>query len=201
MKTSPFDDNEIKTVTMTIPTTTKTLGMHILDDEIFNLAYISNCVKGSFAWDALPPKFCRHAFIININNEGPITSKFALQLIKTAQSSSMKLQLDLVKRNPKSTTSLSMSHAMFDQLPYLHPACQLISSISTSQLSHAHFISSAPHKPKAPKSFFDCLKGPFQHAFRAIAKIQFDKIGRLLYFQNRFLDQICLKLIESSGHC
>ncbi len=109
-------------------------------------------------------------FIININNEGPITAAFAIKLIKEAQSSNNKLQMDLVKRNPKSTTSLSMSRAMFDQLPSLHPSRPIISTISAPPLSHAHFIS-APHKPKAPKSFFDCLKGPFQHAFQAAAKI------------------------------
>jgi hypothetical protein len=185
MKTSPFDDDEIKSVTITIPPTTKTLGFHLLDDHIYNLPYILECTKGSFAWDALPPKYRRHAFIININNEGPITAEFAIKLIKEAQLSDTKLQMDLVKRNPKSITSLSMSRAMFDQLPSLHPSRPIISTISAPPLSHAHFIS-APHKPKAPKSFFDCLKGPFQRAFRAAAKIQFDKNRKVVVFSKPF---------------
>jgi hypothetical protein len=74
---------------------------------------------------------------------------------------------------------------MFNQLPSLHPLRPIISTLSTPPLSHAHFIS-APHKPKAPQSFFDCLKGPFQHAFQAAAKIQFNKNRKVVVFSKPF---------------
>ncbi len=186
MKAAAFDSEEITSITIKVPTTTTTLGIYLEDDELLNLPYIQKCTKGSFGWSALPAKFRRQSFIININGEGPITAQYALQLIKIAQASStQELRLDLVKRDTKETTSLSVSRAMFDQLPALNPNRPIISSISMPPSSHAHYIT-APHKPKAPKSFFDCLKGPFSTAFRAAAKIQFNKNRKVVVFSKPF---------------
>ena len=58
------------------------------------------------------------------------------------------------------STSLSISHAMFDNFPaYLQQ--KPVISLMEVPATHQHFITS-PIIPTKPKSFFECLKGRFK---------------------------------------
>jgi hypothetical protein len=108
-----------------------------------------------------------------------------LQLIKTIQATNSRvLTIDLIEKDRHPTKRLEMSRAMFDQLPSLSANQPNISSAFTLKddfASHDHFITS-PTKPSTPKSYFDCLKGPFRRAFQATARIQFEKNRKVVVF-------------------
>jgi hypothetical protein len=172
----PFPDDEIETITMQLPPHPTKIGFSINDDQLLNLPYISACAKGSSAWKHIPSRFRRQAFILNINGEGPITAAYAVSLIKEVQRIPGEiLQLDLVKRKHDATTPLSLTRAMFDQLPSTLQNRPVISHASTDTFGgHDHFITS-PTKPEKPKSFFQCLKGPFRQNWIAAARTSFEK--------------------------
>jgi hypothetical protein len=142
-------------------------------------------VPQSLAWDHIPSNYRQNSLILDINGETPVTSAFALQLIKTIQTSTTRvLTMDLLKRNRNPTTTLEVSRAMFDQLPSLSAIRPIISAALTLKddfASHEHFITS-PSKPPTPKSYFDCVKGPYKRAFQAAARIQFEKNRKVVVF-------------------
>ena len=149
--TGPFPPEDIITVTFKVPTSSAPIGLSINDDTLFNLPYISNCNKNSVAWKEIPPKLRRQSFILNINGEGPITASFAVSLIKQVQQSShCTLQMDLVKRKHDPSTPLSITRAMFDQLPSLLQTRPVISNATVDTYgAHDQFITS-PTKPVKP---------------------------------------------------
>ena len=183
----PFPANEITTVTFKVPSLHSPIGLCINDDTLFNMPYISSCHKNSVAWNNLPAKFRRHAFILNINGEGPITAAFAVSLLKQVQQSPhLTLQMDLVKRKHDPSTPLSITRAMFDQLPSLLQNRPVISNATVDTYgTHDHFITS-PTKPTKPKSFFQCLKSPFRQNWIAAARLSFEKNRKVGVFSLPF---------------
>ena len=183
----PFDINDIEVVSIKLPPFPDTIGLSINDDALLNLPYISSCHKGSPAWKQLPSHLRRQAFILNVNNEGPITAAYAVSLIKQAQENNDgPLTFDLVKRKHDATTPLSITRAMFDQLPSTLQSRPVISHASNDTYgTYDHFITS-PTKPIKPKSFFQCLKGPFRQNWIAAAKTSFEKNRKVGVFSLPF---------------
>jgi hypothetical protein len=190
MVSSPFPEKDIDRFDIILPKTGTIIGIDIRDDPLLSLPYIHSCIRGTFIVDQLPAKYRRHSLIIDINGEMPITASYALSLLKDVQASkNRKLHIELVKRDTKPTTSLSISRTMFDQLPNLNNRRPMISAAMTLKddfENHDHFIS-APTKPETPKSFFDCMKGPHRRAFQAAARIQFEKNRKVVVFSKPFL--------------
>jgi hypothetical protein len=186
VKSTPFyNENDIRQVTMTLPTPGNRIGLQLQDDPLLNLPFIHDCIPNSFAWDSIPSTYRKNSLIIDINGESPITATFALQLIKTVQATNSRvLTIDLIKRDRHPTTTLEMSRAMFDQLPSLtvqRPNISAAFTLKDDFASHDHFITS-PTKPSTPKSYFDCVKGPYRRAFQAAARIQFEKNRKVVVF-------------------
>ena len=184
---TPFPISDIITVKFVLPSPPCTIGFLIKDDELLNLPFISGCEKGSPAWIALPPRLRRQSFILNINGEGPITARFAVDLLRTAQQTqSRMLEIDLIKRKHDKTTPLSITRAMFDQLPSLIQNRPVINSASIDTYgNYSQFITS-PVKPTKPKSFFECLKGPFRENWMAAARQSFEKNRKVGVFSIPF---------------
>lgn len=202
-----FPGKEIFAITMTLPPYPSPLGIKLCDDFLFNLPFIHSALRNSFIYNNIPSKFRRNHFIIAINGDCPLTSTYAATILKEIQRSpTCKVTLDLVHRgNADNTTSLSMTRAMFDQIPQLIPLKPVISTsevavpssmpfdqpnypiVSTLEIpsTHEHFVR-APSKPEKPKSFFDCLKGPHWRNWKAAAWLMFQKNKRIAVFSLPF---------------
>lgn len=183
-----FPPEDIFSITFTVPPPPTPIGALIRDDLIINLPFIQRSLPDSPIYNSLPPDRRHNQFILAINHQGPITTKFAVSLLKDAQmTTSRSITLDLVRRGPSDTsTSLQLTRSIFDSFPTIAMNRPIMNSASTSPPSsnvidqspydntinnpvqhhlsmpstHDHFITSAT-KPDRPRSFFDALKSPF----------------------------------------
>jgi hypothetical protein len=197
-----FPGKKVSTFSFTLPPFPTPIGALIRDDLLLNMPFIQTSVRDSPIYNALPPSHRHNQFILSINAEGPITTKFAVQLLQSIQKSpNRQLTIDLVHRGPADTaSSLQMSRAIFDSFPTLtlnrpimntclyrftsqspsdsiHPLMNQMHTIS----SHDHFITSAS-KPATPRSFFDAIKSPFRRNWKAAAWNQFQKNQKIAVF-------------------
>ena len=184
LQDGPFPKEEIRTCIFQLPPLGQSVGLEMADDKVYNLPYIVNTRVGTAAYDGIPSTYRRNTFILNINKEGPLNSVFAAKMIKTIQKSpTPNIMLDLVKRPGEARqTSLSISRAMFDQLPNLAVQKPVIKSMDpVIPDSHAHFITSAT-KPAKPKDIFECFKGPFRANWIAACKVAYHKNRKVAVF-------------------
>ena len=116
---TPFPDREVKSVTITLPPHPQPLGLRLADDLAYNLPYIYDTVRNSFAYNNIPTVLRSNHFIIAINSDSPITKKFAIKtLIDIQQSNNRTCTLDMVHQgSANNTTSLFVSRAIFDNFP------------------------------------------------------------------------------------
>jgi hypothetical protein len=85
------------------------------------MSFIQTSVNNSPIYKALPPSLCHNQFILSINAEEPVNTKFAVQLLQSIQKTpDGLLTIDLIHRGPAdNTSSLQLSHAIFDSFPTL----------------------------------------------------------------------------------
>lgn len=184
LQDGPFPDDEIRTCTFALPPLGQSIGLTLDDDNTYNLPYIVSTKPGTAAYDGIPSTYRQNTFILNINKEGPLNTTYAVKMLRTIQrSSTPNVMLDLVKRPAEARqTSLSISRAMFDQLPNLAVHKPVINSIDpVIPDSHAHFITSAS-KPENPKDIFTCFKGPHRANWIAACKVAYHKNRKVAVF-------------------
>ncbi len=165
IQNGPFKKEEIRECVFQVPPVGTKIGMCLQDDPIYNLPYIKTTHPNTVAYDGIPSTYRQNSFIVNINKEGPLNTAFAQDMFKKAQESNDRMiSLDLVKRPSEAKhTSLSISRAMFDQMPDLSHQGPVINTMEpVIPDSHAHFITSAI-KPDPPgDSIFKLFKGPYR---------------------------------------
>jgi hypothetical protein len=197
-----FPGKKISSFSFTLPPFPTPIGALIRDDLLLNMPFIQTSVKDSPIYKALPPSHRHNQFILSINAEGPITTKFAVQLLQSIQKTPDRLiTIDLVSRGPADTaSSLQLSRAIFDNFPTLtidrpimnafedplhsqSPSESIVPLMHQMHVdsSHDHFITSAS-KPTPPRSFFDALKSPFHRNWKAAAWNQFRKNQKIAVF-------------------
>ena len=138
----PFPTSDIISVSMTLPALPTTIGLVLHDDTLLNLPYIKRTIAGSVAHATLSTLPAKEYYIISINSEGPITANIAANILSYHQSLPNKdIIFDLVpKLHDDTTTSLSSTRVLFDQLPsILHNRPIISSSIADETNSYDHF--------------------------------------------------------------
>ena len=75
---------------------------------------------------------------------------------------------------------------MFDQLPSLLASKPVISNATVDIPGEWSQFVTSPNKPDKPKSFFECLKGPFRQNWIAAARIMFEKNRKVGVFSIPF---------------
>ena len=89
--------------------------------------------------------------------------------------------MEIVCRGPQSTqTLLSMSRAIFDQIPTFQIHRPVINALNVPP-THSHFVRS-PGKPNVPKSYYDAMKTPWHNEWRQVAWIDFKKNKNIAAF-------------------
>lgn len=180
LQDGPFRLDEIRSCTFQLPKSGERIGLQLIDDDIYNLPYIKTTHPGTAAYDGIPSTYRQNSFLVNINGDGPLNSSFAVSMLQAAQNTNDRMvTLDLVKRPSEANqTSLSVTRAMFDQMPDLSKPKQprpIMNSIEPIvPESHAHFITSAS-KPDKPTDIFSLLKGPFREQWIAACKVAYHK--------------------------
>ena len=183
----PFPPSSILSVTFDLLLHPQPLGIALKDDILFNLPFIHRLNATSILSTELPSTHHKNCYILAINGEGPINAKMAVDIFKEIQlSTSRSVTLDLVLRAEKDTsTTLSITRAMFDQLPSLLHHRPIIASLHDISERHDHFIT-APSKPEVPKSYFAARKTPYKHNWKAAAWNQFEKNKNMAVFSLPF---------------
>ena len=180
---TPFPVSDIKSFTFQLPKLPHTVGFHLLDDDAYNLPYISAVTPGSLASLRIQPPYRTNSFILSINNQSPITSGFVTALVKAIQQSPDRMMtIDLVPRgHADHQTSYERNRAFFDQIPSLMLTRPCITSLDQSLLDSSDRITQfvvSPTKPPKPKHWSDAMNGPFKYNWIEAAKVQFDKNKR-----------------------
>ena len=147
-------------------------------------------------WSTLARRSMQHFphqefLLVNINGEGPIIAQIAADILHDLQTQpGMTVKFDVTPHlTNDTTTSLSTTRAMFDQLPSLLHTHPVISSTSMNNTrSYDHFITT-PVKPAVPKSFFDAIKTLHKHNWKAVAWVQFKKSQNMAVFSLPFPQQ------------
>ncbi len=185
LQEGPFSSQDIRVCTFQVPPIGTKIGMCLQDDPIYNLPFIKVTHPGTVAYDGIPSTYRQNSFILNINKEGPLNTAFAQDMLKKIQASESRiLTLDLVKRPSEAKqTSLSISRAMFDQMPDLSQRGPVISTMEpVIPDSHAHFITSAT-KPNHPgDNIFKLFKGPQRRNWIAACKMSYHKNRQVAVF-------------------
>jgi hypothetical protein len=73
---TPFHQDMIHTVSLTLPPFPQPIGFVLEDDSIFNLPFIRKAVLGTYAYTAIPSKLRNNHFILHLNGDSPITAYF-----------------------------------------------------------------------------------------------------------------------------
>ena len=198
---TPFDPKDINKVTLHLPRYPTMLGFMIQNDTVTNLPYLQKSVLNSFAYRSLHRNQRHNQYILSINGIDYLTAQQCLDAIKTIQKSPQRmLSMELTQREiGDSSTSLMIHRAMFDQFPHHFQRRPVIAS-TLKPVNHAsirnnsqhnvneredHFITAAT-KPQRPASFFEALKSPYRHNWKAAAWIQFQKNKNIAVFSLPF---------------
>ena len=183
---TPFPDREVRSITITLPSYPQPLGLRLADDLVYNLPYIFDTTRNSFAYHHIPVPMKSNHFIIAINSDSPITKNFAInKLLEIQQSNDRTCTLDLVHRgSADKSTSLFVSRTIFDNFPSYLLQKPIICNMEVPA-THRHFVVS-PVKPDKPKSIFECLKSQFKSHWKAAAWIQFKKNQKIACFSLPF---------------
>ena len=158
-------------------------------DLVATLPYIQSTIYNSVAYKAIQPGYRSNTYILTINGHDQFSAQAAATFIHHLQNENQqRLTIQVVKRaNINNTTSLVSHMTIFDQVPSLLPTNPLISSMVHRDSSiHTEFVSSAT-KPVTPSSFFEALKSPFKHHWKAAAWKHFNSNKQIAAFTKPFL--------------
>ena len=159
LKDSPFNVDDIFTITITLPLQRRPIGITITDDEHFNIPIIDSVTPGSSIALQLPREARKHCWLLAINEHEPIMAASAIELLQRLQSSTpTTVQLTLHRRELSSYTNLDETRRQFDQIrPIISP------------------IVFKPNKPQTPSNVGQALKSEdSSHWKRALCE-QYEK--------------------------
>ena len=170
-----------------MPSFPSEIGLSIGDDDHFNLPIINRVIPQSPAYTYFPPRMRKNFFIIGINDESPITSGFAIEVLQNIQWSKNRVAtIDIVHQgHNNATTCIAALPATFDALPSLLLNRPMINSAFSAPIQPDNFVSSVT-KPQTPKSYFEALKSPLCFHWKAAAFSQFLKNHNMAVFSLPF---------------
>jgi hypothetical protein len=179
---TPFSNSEIFTYEIDLPLHATDIGMEIYDDEYFNIPVLKKCIPDTPAYLEIPASNRRNMFIVSINNEEPITSGFALELLSPRRLRSqdgIKIKVQLVKRISSARSKLQELRSTFDQVRPIIAATSTTPTTTPSPTPTQPFHHIAPHtsldaaqlqlpdKPKCERFLHLNLRGPYRQQFYA----------------------------------
>ena len=177
-----FSGSRIFSLKFELPPPPAVIGFDLRNDLIYNLPYYVSCLPRSFAHNTIPAAYRNNMFIININADCMLTAEYVQDKLKFIQlQKDRTVTIDVVPQGSRSTqTSLSMSRAIFDQIPTIHHNRPVITALNVPS-THSHFVRS-PSKPPVPKSFYDALKTSWRREWKQAAWIAFKKNKNIAAF-------------------
>ena len=186
----PFQPDDIIKVKIPLPSHPSQLGLILKSDIIAGLPVIQSTIYNSTAYKYLKPGQRNNMFLLTIDGQDQFSSNAASLYIKDLQRNKHKsLTLEIVKRNnTDNTTTLVSYRSIFDQVPSLLPTNPTIASSYAQHhkpSSFTEFVSSAS-KPPTPKSFFEALKSPHKHHWKAAAWKHFQSNQKIVTFSKPF---------------
>ena len=175
---TPFATHPIHTYEITIPHHATHAGLEILDDEYFNIPYLSKTVRDTPAFETIPAIHRRNMFIVSVNQQEPITAARAIELIKPPRLRSQNtivIKLQITKRISSAKSKLQELRSTFDQIrPIISSLTQPIPSIGiSSSLDAAQLV--LPDKPKPERFIFQNLRTSFRQQWKAALFNQYSK--------------------------
>ena len=189
LQQTPFNSSEIFTYNLTLPIHATTIGFEIYDDTYFNIPYIHKIIPDTPAYEQIPSIHRRNMFIISINDEEPITSTFAIDLLQPRRlrsHASLTFKIQITKRQSSNRTRQQELRSTFDQVRPVIAATATNSPLHNIQ-PHPDLESTQlclPDKPRPERFLHLNLKGPFRTQWIASLFQEYSKNNEIPAFSH-----------------
>jgi hypothetical protein len=117
---TPFEQADILSYDLVIPSGSSALGMRIVDDPEWNIPKLEKCIPDTSAYKQLAPSHRRNMHIVSVDGIEPLTAKYAISLLAGSRRLGSELHrtvsIQLSPRKSRTRSNYEQHRASFDTL-------------------------------------------------------------------------------------